>query len=249
LTNFDGGKQMKDTIEEISLVEIFQLLKKRLWLLISITALAAIISGLVSYFLLTPIYQASTQLLVNQSKNEQMVYNVNDIQTNIQLINTYNVIMKSPVILEKVAEELNLNRSYGQLNGQITVGSEKNSQVISITVQDADPKLAADIANTTATVFQREIKNIMNVDNVSILAKAEVSDHPTPIKPKPLLNIAIAIVIGLMVGFGIAFLLEYLDKTIKTEQDLARVLDLPILGTVTVIQDHAELKKRKKAYN
>jgi capsular polysaccharide biosynthesis protein len=235
---------MKDTMEEISLMEIFQTLKKRIWLIISITSIAAIASAIISFFVLTPIYQSSTQILVNQANNEQAKYNVSDIQTNIQLINTYNVIIKSPAIIDKVIEELKIDRSYGQLNGQISVASQNDSQVVSITVEDSDPELAANIANTTATVFQREIVKIMNVNNVSILAKAVVGDNPSPIKPQPMLNIAIAIVVGLMIGVGIAFLLEYLDNTIKSEQDIGRILDIPVLGTVTVINLESEENKR-----
>ncbi len=97
--------------------------------------------------------------------------------------------------------------------------------------------MAADIANTVASVFQREIVKIMNVDNVNILAKAEVKEQPVPVKPKPLLNMAIAFVVGMMTGVGLAFLLEYLDNTIKNEQDVEKLLELPVLGSVTTIDD------------
>ena len=237
---------MKDTIEEISLIEIFQTLKKRIWLIISITSVAAIASAIISFFVLTPIYQSSTQILVNQSRNDQAVYDVNAIRSNLEIINTYNVIIKSPAILDKVIEELALDHSYDQLNNQITVASQNQSQVVSITVQDPDPELAAKIANTTATVFQREIVKIMNVNNVNILAKATVGDNPSPIKPQPVLNIAIAIVVGLMAGVGIAFLLEYLDNTIKSEQDITKILDIPVLGIITVINLDAEENKRQQ---
>lgn len=237
---------MNETMEEISLHEIFLTIKKRLRMIISITTAAAIISALISFFLLTPIYQSSTQILVSQEKSEQAAYNVGDIQTDIQLINTYNVIIKSPAILDKVVQELNLDRTAEQLNNQITVGSENNSQVVSITVEDPDPNTAAEIANTTAKVFKRDITTIMNVNNVSILAQAKVGENPSPIKPQPLLNIAIAIVVGLMVGVGIAFLLEYLDKTIKTEQDIEKTLGLPVLGAITIIDIEKEKISRKK---
>lgn len=223
--------------ETISLRELFQTLRKRLWLILSITFLATLTSGVVSYFLLTPIYQASTQLLVNQEKTDQPIYNINEIQTNLQLINTYNVIIKSPAILDIVQKELDLHMSTDELNQKIDVASEKDSQVVNVTVEDPDPYMAAKIANTIADVFQREIVKIMNVDNVSILAKAEVKDDPQPVKPKPLLNMAIAFVVGLMTGVGLAFLLEYLDNTIKNEQDVDHFLGLPVLGVITVIDD------------
>ena len=229
--------------ETISLRELFQTLKKRFWLIAIIAVFATAVSGIVSYFVLTPVYQASTQLLVNQSKSDQPVFNTNEIQTNLQLINTYNVIIKSPAILNLVKEDLDLDMSTEALNGKITVGSEQNSQVVLITVQDPDAFMAADIANTVASVFQREISNIMNVDNVSILAKSEVKENPAPIKPQPTLNMAIALVVGLMLGVGLAFLLEYLDNTIKGEQDIEKLLELPVLGAITTITDEIMVKK------
>ncbi|MEH7308188.1 YveK family protein [Neobacillus drentensis] len=222
--------------ETISLKELLETLKKRLLLIVSITVIAAIISGVVSYFFLTPIYQASTQILVNQKKSEQL-YSANEVQTNLQLINTYNVIITSPAILDIVSKELDLNMTATELKGKITVGSETNSQVVNLSVQDENAKVAAQIANKTAEVFKQEIAKIMKVDNVTILAKADVGENPSPIKPQPLLNVAIAIVVGLMAGVGIAFLLEYFDNTIKNEQDIEKVLGLPVLGVIALIDD------------
>jgi capsular polysaccharide biosynthesis protein len=223
--------------ETISLKELLETLKKRLLLIVSITVIAAIISGVVSYYFLTPIYQASTQILVNQKKNDQSLYQTNQVQTNLQLINTYNVIITSPAILDIVSKELDLNMTAAQLKEKITVGSEKDSQVVNLSVQDPDAEVAAQIANKTAAVFKKEISKIMNVDNVSVLAKADVGENPSPIKPQPLLNVAIAIVVGLMAGVGIAFLLEYFNNTIKNEQDIEKMLGLPILGVIATIDD------------
>jgi len=221
--------------ETISLKELFQTLKKRMSLIFAFAAIAVIISGIVSYFMITPIYQATTQILVNQEKTDQTSYNAGDVQTNLQLINTYNEIIKSPVILEKVAQKLDVDLTAGQLNGKITVQSQNNSQVVNLSVQDPSPQLAADIANTTAETFQVEIVNLMNIDNVNIISPAKVAENQSPIKPQPLLNIAIALVVGLMAGVGIAFLLEYLDNTIKNEQDVEKALGLPVLGAITTI--------------
>ncbi|UOK57882.1 Wzz/FepE/Etk N-terminal domain-containing protein [Bacillus sp. OVS6] len=237
---------MEDTI---SLKELFQTLKKRLSLIIIITAIAVATSGIISYFILTPIYQSSTQILVNQAKSDQQAFNPGEVQTNLQLINTYNVIIKSPAILDKVIEELGLEMNSAQLNSNITVGSEQDSQVVNISVQDEDPKQAAKIANTIATVFQKDIAKIMNVDNVSVLSQAELGTDPSPIKPKPVFNIAIALVVGLMAGIGLAFLLEYLDNTIKNEQDIEKHLGLPVLGAITRIDMEQEMKDQKKVEN
>ncbi|ARJ24843.1 YveK family protein [Bacillus mycoides] len=218
--------------ETISLKELFYILKKRLAMILVIAFGAAIVSAIISFFFMTPIYQSSTQILVNQKKPEGAMFQAGEIQTNIQLTNTYKVIIKSPVVLDQVNEKLHLNMTAQALTGKINVANEKDSQVISVTAEDKDPKLARDIANATADVFKGEVAKIMNVDNVTVLSKAEVAENQSPIKPRPMLNVAIAFVVGLMAAVGLAFLLEYLDNTVKKEEDVENLLGLPVLGIV-----------------
>ncbi|WP_285765484.1 Wzz/FepE/Etk N-terminal domain-containing protein [Peribacillus sp. SI8-4] len=222
--------------ETISIADIFKTLKKRWKLIMLLTLVAALISGTISFFVLTPVYQSSTQILVNQKQSENPLDST-QIRSNIDMINTYSVIIKSPAILEKVIDKLALDQSVEQLSEIITINSQENSQVFSLTVQDSKPSEAVQIANTISETFQKEIKNIMNVDNVSVLAKAEVKENPTPVKPNPALNIAIAIVVGLMAGVGLAFLLEFMDNTIKDEKDIETLLELPLLGSIQKISN------------
>lgn len=238
--------------ETISLKELFHILKKRLAMILVIAFGAAIVSAIISFFFMTPIYQSSTQILVNQKKQEgSTMIQAGEIQTNIQLTNTYKVIIKSPVILDQVNEKLNLNMTAQALTGKINVANEKDSQVISVTAEDKDPKVARDIANATADVFKGEVAKIMNVDNVTVLSKAEVGENQSPIKPRPMLNVVIAFVVGLMAAVGLAFLLEYLDNTVKKEEDVENLLGLPVLGIVarmdeetTNVKSHASSSRK-----
>ncbi|MED3973214.1 Wzz/FepE/Etk N-terminal domain-containing protein [Priestia megaterium] len=223
--------------ETISLRELFQVLRKRLWLIVLITIIAATVSAVISFFVLTPVYESKTQILVNQAKSDEQLYNPQTVQTNVQLINTYNDIIKSPAILDKVIKELKLGSSAQSLSGQIQVTNAQDSQVAQIVVQDTSAKRATQIANTTASVFKKEVPKIMNVDNVSVLSKATLGESASPVKPQPLINIAIAVVVGLMVGVGLSFLMEYLDNTLKTEQDIENLLELPVMGVITTIKD------------
>lgn len=220
--------------ETISLKEIFEVIKQRILLILAITLGAAVIAAVVSYFVLTPTYQSSSQFIVNQSTQEQEVpYNVNDIRANVEIINTYNVIIKSPAILEEVISQLDLPYTVGELSENIAVANEQDSQVVTVTATDENPELAVDIANTTVAVFQDKIQEFMNVDNVGVLTEAQLSANPSPVAPNPILNIAIAIVLGVMIGVGLAFLLAYLDNSITTEDDVEKHLELPVLGVIS----------------
>lgn len=231
--------------ETISLKELFDTIKKRLTLIISITLIAMIVSGIVSYFIITPEYKSSTQILVNQAKaDSSAALNTGEVQANVQLISTYSVILKSAAILNIVKEELNLDMSVSTLNSKITVENAQNSQVMTVSVTDSDPTVALQIVNKTAEVFEKEIKNIMTIDNVKVLPLAEDQENQAPISPNPPLNIAIAAVVGLMIGVGLAFLLEYLDNTVKNEQDIEKLLELPVLGAITTIDENVEAKMR-----
>src|SRR5699024_6795212 len=133
-------------------------------------------------------------------------------------------------------EELNLNYGASTLADKITVSSEQDSQVVTVTVSDPQPKVASAIVNEVVTTFQNEIPEIMNVDNVKVLTTAEEVTNPTPVSPNVKLNIAIGLVLGLMIGVGIAFLLEYLDTTVKTVNDIGKHIGVPVIGIITTVE-------------
>lgn len=223
--------------ETISLQDIFKTLKKRLGMIAGITIAAIVIAAIISFYVITPMYQATTQILVNQQSSQSQQVTTSEIQTNLQLINTYSEIIKSPAILDIVNAELDLALTASQLASKIAVSNANNSQILAVSVQDENHAVATDIVNTIATVFQKEITELMNVDNVNILSPAMHSENPSPVSPNKMLNMAIAAVLGLMVGVGLAFLLEYLDTSIKTEKDVEELLDLPVIGLVSPITE------------
>lgn len=239
--------------ETISLLDIFKLIKKRLFLIISLMIMAIGIAAALSFYVITPIYQAQTQILVNQKPSGQEAYSWAQIETDLQLINTYKLIIKSSAILNTVIKDLNLNITPEQLMNQITILNESNSKVVNIITIDEDPIRAVAIANTVGAVFKKEIPNLMSVDNINILSEAKLSENPSPIKPNKILNIAIATVIGLVFGLCLAFLLELLDTTIKSEKDVEEVLELPIMGIVGSIalekENKSSFKSRRQRRN
>lgn len=227
--------------ETISLKEIFQTLRKRISLIVTITILAVAVSALVTYFLMTPKYDASTQILVNQANtNSSQLYQQNAVQTNVQLVNTYSVIIDNPSVLNPVINRLHLKMTADQLKGLLTVNTVQNSQVFTLTAETGSPSQAVQIVNGVAASFKSQVQKVMNVNNVSILSPATVSANSAPVSPKPKTNLAIGFVVGLMISVGLAFLLEYLDSTIKTEEDIEQTLGLPVLGAISEMSAHKD---------
>ncbi|MBS8266564.1 capsular biosynthesis protein [Mesobacillus boroniphilus] len=231
--------------DKLILKGAFSIIRKWLWLIISLTISAGLIAGIISFFILNPIYESSSQFLVNQNNpGANQEYTENDIRTNVELINTYKVILQSSRILDQVATELKLKMSNEVLGKKIDVSSAESSQVVTVAVTDTDPQLAVDIANTTVRIFQNEISELMNIDNVRVLSEAKLSPKPEPIGPNKLLNIFVAMLLGALTGTGIAFLWEYIDTRIKSEEDIAEKLHIPVIGVISHVDETEESKRR-----
>ncbi|GAF21557.1 MULTISPECIES: YveK family protein [Shouchella] len=220
--------------ETISLKEIFQTLKQRWKLLVAIPLLAMLAGTLVSVFVLTPKYERSAELLIYQAGTEEGVTQ-NDVRTSLELVGTYTQIIKSPRILNDVIENGNLDYSLSTLQNMVSVTNQNNSQVLLVTVEADKPEEATAIVNEISTVFEAQIPDILSTDNVTILSEAVVGENPSPSSPNTILNMAIAFVVGLMGAVGLAFLLEYLDTTVKSEKDIEKILNLPVLGVVSTM--------------
>ncbi|WP_438448542.1 YveK family protein [Gorillibacterium sp. sgz5001074] len=219
----------------MELKQYWRILRKRLWLIAACVIVATATTGVYSFFFIEKVYQASTKLIVNQSK-ENMAnqgLDLNSVNLNLKLIDTYKEIIKTPAIMDKVVEQYpDLNMTAGALGGAIKVSSVNGTQVMTLSVQHTSYNKAVQIVNAVSLVFKQEIPNIMKVDNVSILNEARPSDHPVPVKPNPVLNVLVGLVVSLMAAVGLVFLLDYLDDSIKTEQDIQDILGLTTLTVV-----------------
>jgi capsular polysaccharide biosynthesis protein len=223
-------------MEELELRQYWRIIRKRMTLMLAIPIIAAIVSAAVSFFVLSPKYEASTTLLINQKANDNPALEYQAVMANQAMVTTYSTIIKSATIESSVTQDLKLPYTPAQLGNMVTVSSPDQSQVIEVDVTAGSQMLATKIANAFGSVFQQRAQTLMDVQNVQIVDKAVVTPDAAPVKPNKKLNVAIAMILGLMVSIGLAFLLEYLDNRIRTEEDVQRFLDLPVLG---VIGDYA----------
>ena len=230
---------MKMMEEEINLVEILTILKKNLAKIFTITFVAILLAALATAYVITPQYQASTQLLVNQP-SEENILTTGAIQTSTQLISTYREIVLSPPIIEETLEDLGrADFSVEEAQSMIEVTSTSDSQIFSIDVQTPDPEFSADLANGLTDTFGENIEDIFEVDNVSIIARAEVPAEP--FSPRLLRNMAIAGLIGIALSILLIFIQEALDTTIKDEEFFSEI-GLLALGGVNQMSKQEKSK-------
>jgi len=221
--------------EEIELRQYWDILQKRWLIVVIIPLIAALTSGIISFFVIKPVYQASTTLIVGKKASEaglaasQMLDN-NVLLANQQLAKTYATIAQSRTVEQNVIKDLNLPLTVAGLDGLISINPVKTTEILEIQVSNTDPALAASIANKMAEEFSKAVIEIKKVDSVSIVDTAVTPDKP--VKPNKALNVLIAFVVGLMASVGLVFLLEYLDNTIKTTSDVEKLLGIPVLGVI-----------------
>ena len=221
-------------MEELDLRDIIDIITKRIWIIAAITIFALLMGIIFSVFILDDIYASSTTLIVRENRKDGGSVQLSDINLARYLVDTYSVIIKSDRVLEKVVTELRSDLSLDQLRNKISVRAEGNTEIIRISVEDINPETARDIANSVARVFINEIQELMDMDNVRIIDEAR--EQSSPVKPNVKLNIAIFLILGLMLGIGLAFIIELLDKTIKDPDDIEKQLGLPVLGVIPEIE-------------
>lgn len=223
---------MQETQEQtIDLRGIINIIRKRLGLILFSTFVVLVLGSIYTFLIATPVYTATTQLVVKLPNSDNSSAYAGQVAGNIQMANTINQVIVSPVILDKVQSNLNLPSNAFQK--QVTATNLTNSQVITLTVKYSNPYVAQKIADETANIFSMEAANLLNVTNVNILSKAKV--QTTPISPKPKLYLAISVIAGLVLGLAIALLKELFDNKINKEEDI-EALGLTVLGVTTYAQ-------------
>lgn len=234
---------------ELELKDYFRIVMKRIKLILWLVVVAAIITAIFSYWFMKPVYESSTKLIVNNSQDMSRAIDLNSVNLDIRLVDTYKQIIKTAAITDKVAEQNpQLGLTGEQINSMISVSSVSNTQVLTISARHSDYPTTVTVANEVAKVFVEEIPTIMTVNNVSILNEAKQVENPSPVAPNPIMNIALSIIVALLLGIGLALLLEYLDDTIKDEQDVLQYVDLPVLMSIpSVTEEDLKIGKQSAA--
>lgn len=217
--------------KKIDFIEVLKIVQKN-WLVILFTGvLGFALAYYTTSYLITPQYQAKTQLLVNRPNAEDENMDLNDIQSNIQIINTYRDILTDPVVIDQVLSELDEPLTEEALIEKMSIVIQEDSQIFKIEVVDENPERAADIANLIASTFQENVGNILHVENVAILSAAKA--NYTPISPRTNFNLLIGTTIGLIVGLSVSLMNVMLDTKIHDEKVITEKLGWIQLGSIS----------------
>lgn len=232
--------------EEITLDlrDLFIILRKRVKLIVAITIACTLVSAVLSFFVIKPTFEARTSIIVGKPQTGETKLDNNDVMMYQKLIKTYAVIAKSERVAQNASVKLNIRYTPKEIQEMINVTPQQDTQVLEIKTENKDSKEAAAVIDAVTSAFMEEAKaSFPTGGTIEVLDRARVPENP--IKPNKALNVAIAFFLGLMVSVGLVFVLEYMDKTIKTEEDVEKYLNIPVIG---IIPDQViETNKKKTA--
>lgn len=214
-------------MEEINIRDFYEYLKERVTIIILSVILAILLVIGYDCFLKVPKYSTYTTIALVKEGTE---VTQNDLTVNKTLVDSYSILVKSKKVLGKVIENLNLNCSVEELAKEINVTSVNDTEYIKITVEDVSARRAYNITKSISKVFSKEVQEIYNMNNVSIVDEPEVSNEVSNDTLKR--DLVLGFAGGLFITIGILFVLYYFDDTIKNSENIEEELELPVIAKV-----------------
>lgn len=232
-----------------NLNQLFSILLKRIKMIIFWGLVGIGVSAVITFFVITPKYSSQAQLVVTLPQTENT--NVNDVNSNLQMINTYKDFIVSDLVLNQVENRLksdyNMKMSPEEIKDSISIAQNQNSQMFSIISLSQNAKSAANIANTVANIFKENAKDVLNVDRITIISNAVVDTDP--VSPNHKLFLVFGMLVGIGLGMVFAMIAELMDRTVKDSQFIVEELGFTILGTVPEVSEKDIANYIKKAKN
>ena len=230
--------QNKQEEQEIDLLKLLKVLLSRIWIIIAAALVGGVAFFLFTFFFITPKYQSSALLYVNNNSlnlgSTKLNISSGDISASSSLIDTYAVILKSHTTLEQAIKEGAIPYNYEQLSKKVTGGAEGKTPVFKITVTDSNPEMAAHICNTIVEIMTDEnsgISAIVEGSSVSVIDYAVVAVKKS--SPSLSKNSAIGMLLGFVVACGVIILISLMDTTIREEAYLIETYkDIPVLANI-----------------
>lgn len=216
--------------ENINIKEIFESLKKRYKLIIAITLGFTIVSIVLSFFIIKPKYEANVKLFIGKQESKKTDYDNNDVQMYQKLLTTYAEVLKTDDIIEESIKKAHIDEKIDSVESNLKVTPRADTQILEVSYTDTDNEEAASFLNALTSNFMKESKKLIPNGNIQVIQKVKVPEKA--VSPNKKLNILIAFVLGLMISVGISLLLEFMDNTFKSKDELEKFLEIPVLATI-----------------
>ena len=221
-------------MEELDLKELFNVFWSKRSHVILIMLIFIVIGFIYSYVYISPVYTSTTSILLaksNTEKNDEGTITSSEITLNQQLVSTYSELLRSETLLNQVIDNLQINRSVGALKNSIRVSAKDDTELIEISVTDAEPEMAQKVANEVAQVFITQVaQQYYNMDNVYVIDKAQLPQSPSNINhTKDLVVFAAA---GFVVACIYVLIANMLDTTVKSKEDVEKRIGLTVLTEI-----------------
>ena len=183
------------------------------------------------------VYQASVQVYVASNGTADPAAQYGGVIAAQSQAATFADVVRSADILHRVESDLNLRISDQALAAKLSATAPTQRSLVTIYATDASPTTAATIANSTANAFVVVIEKFTtptksDTPAVKLSVTAPAVAPSSPISPRPVLNIALGFVLGLLVGVALAVARDVLDRRVKDSEGLEKVIGLPTMGEI-----------------
>ena len=228
---------------EIDLLEVFQVLMSRIWLILSAGLFCALVCLALSKFVMTPTYESTTKIyILNKTDSTSVTYS--DVQMGTQLTKDYAELISSRYVLEEVIQKLALDMEYQELLEMVAVTTPSDTRIVAITVTDTDPVQAMNIANCIREAASDHIQNVMDIEAVNVV---ETANMPTEkAGPSVMKWTLIGGILGVFILCAVILIQYLLDDTLKSSEDVEKYLGLSTLALIPIASDDTQAKQKKK---
>jgi capsular polysaccharide biosynthesis protein len=211
-------------------------IRKRLWLIVSVTVVVA--GTAVGFSLLqTPQYQASIEILVGQDRGTGMERAPSSLQSDVQglqaLAGTVVEAVKSRPVAQGAIESLGSSETPESILANLSAEQVGETQFVRVSYQNPDPEQAKEVVDAIGEEFSKQVLDISPSANAITAVVWESAVMPgAPVSPDPMRDGLLALVLGGMLGVGLAVLLEYMANSRGSAQEDDSRSEVPTLGSI-----------------